>query len=75
MKKKNLSKKLFLNKSTISNLNPEDMYILRGGIETLGGPCGSTTCPDQTDLCGSAPDCNTEPGHTEEGGTCYEFCQ
>lgn len=61
MKVKTLKKKLELNKNTIANLQSGDMVKILGGAATEEG----SSC---------FPECQEEPGHTEYGDTCYEFC-
>ncbi len=56
MKNKKLSKKLILNKTTVANLNHEEMKKLWAGSVPGGGECG-TSCPIST--------CPTCPGIPE----------
>lgn len=55
MKKKLFSKKLMLNKMTISNLTSEEMAKSRAG--TNDKTCGGETCETQHICCPSSPPC------------------
>ena len=47
-------KKLQLNKTTVSNLHPQDLSAVKGGYRPTEHSCGiSIQCPTNNDLCNS----------------------
>lgn len=64
MKTKKLSKKLYLNKRTVANLNDEEMKILMGGSATDGDTEPQCTCPASVGLeTDPTRDCTTRPAN------------
>jgi hypothetical protein len=70
MKTKKISRKLVLNRSTVSNLNGLSMGRVQGGATQLGGPCIGPTGFNCTDVDCFTPDCTNTCGCTETCNTC-----
>jgi hypothetical protein len=67
MKTKKFSKKLVVNKTTISNLNQEQLNDVKGGVYTQFPSCNPTCSVNRT----SKLDCYCD---SVQWCSCYQFC-